>query len=52
MATNLLQAYQGGNYGRTLRRFCPLLLPMVVTTLVAAQFLARIDVATGALVPG
>lgn len=52
MATNLLQAYQGGNYGRTLRRFWPLLLPMVVTTLVAAQFLARIDVTTGGLVLG
>jgi len=52
MATNLLQAYQGGNYGAALRRFWPLLLPMTGTTIVAAQFLAEIDVGTGALVLG
>ena len=52
MASNLLQAYQGGNLGHTLSRFWPLLLPMIVATAVAAQFLARIDVTTGALVLG
>lgn len=52
MASNLLQARQGRNYAHTLRRFWPLLLPMVLSTLVAAQFLARIDVDTGALVLG
>ena len=41
-----------GNYGQTVRRFWPLFVPMVATTLVAAQFLARVDVATGALVLG
>ncbi len=52
MSTNLLQAYQGGNHRATLRRFWPLLLPMVGTTVVAAQFLADIDVSTGALILG
>ncbi len=52
MASNLLQSFQGGGYRRILRRFWPLLLPMVASTLVAAQFLARIDVTTGALVLG
>lgn len=52
MASNLLQSLQGGGYRRILHRFWPLLLPMVASTLVAAQFLARIDVETGALVLG
>jgi len=52
MASNLLQAYQGGKFGVTLRRFWPLLLPMIVATAVAAQFLTRINVTTGALALG
>lgn len=52
MGSNLLQAYQGGNIGLTLRRFWPLLLSMIAATAVAAQFLTRINVTTGALALG
>lgn len=52
MASNILQFYQGGNYVPTLRRFWPLYVPMVFSTMVAAQFLAEIDVTSGGLILG
>lgn len=51
-SSNLLQAVQGGHYGKAVRRFWPVLVPLVLFTIVSAQFLADIDLQTGALVLG
>ena len=51
-SSNFLQAVQGGRYGAVVRRFWPVLIPLVLFTILSAQFLADIDPRTGALFLG
>jgi uncharacterized membrane protein YfcA len=51
-SSNFLQALQGGHFRAAVRRFWLVLVPLVLFTLVSAQFLADIDLRTGALVLG
>ena len=52
MVVNVWQAWQGGAVVADARRFWPLMVPMVVATVIGAQFLTRIDPVSSARILG
>lgn len=52
LASNIQQMFQGRGAVWALRRFATLILPMLVATVIAAQFMAEVDFRTGSLVLG
>jgi len=52
LASNIQQMFQGKGVIWSARRFATLILPMLVATVIAAQFMAAVDFRTGSLVLG
>jgi len=52
LTSNIIQALQGNRKIATLRRFLPLLLALILSTVLAAQFLSSVNLRTGSLVLG
>lgn len=52
LASNIQQMFQGKGVLWALKRFTTLIVPMLVATVIAAQFMAEVDFRTGSLVLG
>ena len=52
LTSNIIQALQGKQKIATFRRFFPLLLTLIPSTIIAAQFLSSVNLRTGSLVLG